>query len=152
MRKTHLLAAVLGACPVIGLAAVTAPAMAAPAAAGATARPAAPGNVRALQKMLSPDYNFSCPVSYRIPNTLNDVVNATGIHIWSNDATHNPKLLYSIAKGHHFESSWVVAPNDNVGCQSPLESGNGPAQHWILGWDTSDTSHTGWVGLKYLNS
>ena len=137
MRKTRLLAAILGACPVIGLAAVTAPAaLAAHAAAGATARPAAPGNVRALQKALSPDYNFSCPGSYQIGAPFIKVVNASGIHIWSNDATHNPKLLYSIAKGHHFESSWS-SYGKTSDCESPLESGNGPTQHWILGSDTS---------------
>ncbi len=154
MRKIRLLAAALAACPVAGLAAVSVPAaVAAPVAAKATGRPATPTHALVTQKFLSPDYNFSCPLSYYHGGPFTKVVNAAGIHIWSNDASHHPKLLYSIAKGAHFYSLWYDAYGDAVGCESPnAESGNGPTQRWVLGWDTSNKSHQGWVGLRYLNS
>lgn len=149
---TRLLAAALAASPVVGLTAVTAPAaLAAPAAA---VRPAAHADALAPHKFLSPDINFSCPTSFYHGGPFSKVVNATGIHIWSNIPGQSPKVLYGIAKGATFKSSWITSTGTSVGCESPIESANGsvPAQHWVLGWDVSDPSHTGWVGLKYLNS
>jgi uncharacterized protein (DUF2141 family) len=141
MRKYRLFTAVLALGAAAGLAAAAAPA--------ASAAPVTARHASARQGVV-PAFNFSCPNAWTTPSPFTKVVNATGIHIRNNP---QGSVLYSIAKGAHFESLWFDSNGFQVGCESPIEGpGPSPAQHWILGWDTGNNKHIGWVGLKYLNS
>jgi hypothetical protein len=91
----------------------------------------------------TPDNTFSCPLNWLSGDAFTDEVNADNIHIRNNP---DGSWLYSIPKGHEFESSWS-AMGFQFGCISPVMGG----QKWVLGWDVSNNRHVGWVGLNYLS-
>jgi len=123
---------------VLGAAAGTA--SAAGAGTTPTARTAGAGAPPALPV---PDDTFSCPLNWLSGDAFTDEVNADNIHIRNNP---DGSWLYSIPKGHEFESSWS-ADGFQFGCISPVTGG----QKWVLGWDVSNNNHVGWVGLNYLS-
>lgn len=125
MRKNRLLITVAALGSAASIAALSAPVMAAPAA--------------------TPDATFSCPINWLSGSPVTFTVKTTGIHIRNNPAP-NATILYSIAKGASFRSSWSY-DGFSFSCISPSMGG----QRWVLGWDVSNNSHVGWVGRNYLN-
>lgn len=160
MRKNPLLITIAALGSAASIAAVTAPAMAAPAvtapvmrapatiavATNAILRAAEHGTPGALQDGASPDFNFSCPRAWLTGSPITYTVNTTGIHIRMTPAS-NGTVLYSIAKGASFRSSWQV-DTFSWHCISPTKI---DGQQWVLGWDVSNNKHTGWVGKNYLS-
>ncbi|HEY2266852.1 MAG TPA: hypothetical protein VGI96_29815 [Streptosporangiaceae bacterium] len=97
--------------------------------------------------MAAPDTAFSCPTNDQFsgpPTTF--TVKTTGIHIRKTPAP-NGTVLYSIAKGASFRSSWS-ADGMSFDCISKPVDG----KQYILGWDVSNNNHVGWVGRSYLSS
>ena len=140
MKRSRLLSAVAVLGVAIGAAAAVAPvpANAATAISAARAvRTSAPPSVSIL------DNTFSCPIAWLSGDAFTDEVNADNIHIRNNP---DGSWLYSIPRGHEFESSWSD-DGFEFGCISPVMGG----QRWVLGWDVSNNRHVGWVGLDYLS-
>jgi hypothetical protein len=148
MRKNRLLITVAALGSAATIAAMAAPAIATPATAAiatsAVVRAAAHGTPGAVQDVTNPDFNFSCPIDWLSGSPVTYTVKTTGIHIRNNPAP-NATILYSIAKGASFRSSWNY-DGINFGCISPSMGG----QQWVLGWDVSNNKHVGWVGRNYL--
>jgi len=140
MKRSRLLSAVAVLGMAIGAAAATAPASAAGAVTGSAARSASAGAQPAVPIAAN---TFSCPFADLHGGPFTDEVNADNIHIRNNP---DGSWLYSIPRGHEFESSWS-AMGFQFGCISPVIGG----QKWVLGWDVSNNDHVGWVGLDYLS-
>src|SRR5436190_23100821 len=124
MRKNRLLITVAALGTAASVAGLAAPVMAAPA--------------------INPDVAFSCPTNWLSGSPVTFTVKTTGIHIRNNPAP-NATILYPIAKGASFRSSWS-ADGFSFACISPSMGG----QRWVLGWDVSNNNHVGWVGRNYL--
>jgi hypothetical protein len=140
MKRSRLLGAVAVLGMAIGAAAATAPAPAAGAVTRSAARTVSAGAPPAVPIQGN---TFSCPLQWLHGGPFTDEVNADNIHIRNNP---DGSWLYSIPKGHEFESSWS-AMGFQFGCISPVMGG----QKWVLGWDVSNNKHVGWVGLDYLS-
>ncbi len=144
MRKNLILLTIATLCSAASIAAMAAPANST-IVSSAVVRAAEHGTPGALQDVTSPDYNFSCPISWLTGSPITYTVKTTGIHIRMTPAS-NGTVLYSIAKGASFRSSWSYL-GFNYHCISPSIDG----QQWVLGWDVSNNKHVGWVGRNYLN-
>jgi hypothetical protein len=142
MKRSRRLSAVavLGLAIGAGAGAATAPT---PASGAVTTSAARTDDGGAPPSVPLPDNTFSCPFADLSGDAFTDEVNADNIHIRNSP---DGSWLYSIPKGHEFESSWS-ADGFQFGCISPVTGG----QKWVLGWDVSNNHHVGWVGLDYLS-
>jgi hypothetical protein len=134
MRKNRLIITVAALGSAASIAGMAAPAMAAPATTAIAAR-----------AVTNPDVISGCPNNNWLTSPGTYTVKTTGIHIRNSPAS-NGTILFSIAKGASFKTSWAF---DGIafGCISPSMGGT----QWVLGWDVSNNKHVGWVGLKYLS-
>jgi hypothetical protein len=136
MRKNRLIITLAALGSAASLAGLAGPVMAAPATTSG-----------AVQKAVNPDTAFSCPTNDDFisgpPTTF--TVKTTGIHIRKTPAP-NGTVLYSIAKGASFRSSWKYEGTSFTCISKPVDG-----MQYVLGWDVSNNSHTGWVGLSYLS-
>lgn len=74
-------------------------------------------------------------------------VNADNIHIRS---APDGSILYSIAKGAHFDSNWHLTCGGFTTWYLLVTVEQYGGQQWVHGWSHADPSHVGWVGGAYL--